>query len=863
MFGETLYILIGLLFFGIFLASLILPWVLLARIQVLRKEVSRLNDHVAWLITYAREKGATIPEQWEKLSPTKAGKSIPATLQIEKSIDKASIPPPSPSKSSKEKSEEASDKKTLLFKDVKKNFEQKFAMSLPVWIGGIALALAGAFMVKYSIEMGFLSPSVRLTIGGLFGIALLIFGNWIHDKPHIANGERISQALSGAGIADLYVCLFAATSFYNLIPPLAGFVGMAIVTTIAVVLSLKQGPPIAMLGMIGGFLTPALIESKEPSAPLLFIYLYFVLAGLFTVIRRKNWWFIAIPIVLATFAWVIFWVETSYSPHDGLCLGLFLIAVSGTIVFHSKKAMEERSNEKSEPFPLFPFLNYLSMGGAILLMSAVVTKSHFGIMEWGLFGLLTAGGIALSYYNQKLYGFIPWLSVTMNVIMLLGWQESDPTILASTVMAFALLYTLSSYGLMWKALNPRSWAILGASSSLIYYVLAYAKFHNWIENAGFIAKDWYTEAHPWGILALGLFSLSVFAVIQILNRFHGEEGTKQHLLTAYTLTATAFLSIGLALGLNEEFLTIALATEILAVSWINGYVNIKALRFLAGLLAALFGILIIPQILFKIFILSNNFVAIQSAIHSNLPNNALPSYWESRIPSVTWSFFHLGLPALLFGTSSFLLRRQRDDFLIRTFEMTAIGLITVMTYYLTRHAFHMNENLAFIGSTFIERGTLTNIFFLYGLGCLWLGRKFNRDAVSLSGVLLIVLALLRILFFDLLIYNPLGTNQYVGPLPLFNGLLLPYGLPILWLMLATKELLNTTQQRYIPYANICSFVLLFFFVSFNVTQIYHGQYLYKGGFSNAEVYTYSIAWILTGIVLLFFGTLRQNKMLRR
>ncbi len=67
---------------------------------------------------------------------------------------------------------------------------------------------------------------------------------------------------------------------------------------------------------------------------------------------------------------------------------------------------------------------------------------------------------------------------------------------------------------------------------------------------------------------------------------------------------------------------------------------------------------------------------------------------------------------------------------------------------------------------------------------------------------------------------------------------------------------------YVHYTNICLFVLLFFFIILNVRQIYHGPYLDADMTSNAEVYTYSVAWLFVGLSLLFFGTLKQNKTLR-
>lgn len=839
------------LFTAILLVYFALPLILFFRVQSLQEELRRLTNQVNWLLSYTREKKIYIPERWEKahdISTPKKVEEVVSEVKVKKET-KTELP----------KSTEPQ-KAKFTFKNLKGHFEQKFVQSFPVWIGGVALALAGAFMVKYSIETGFLSPSVRIIIGGLFGIGLLLFGNWIHDQEHISNGKRISQALSGAGIADLYVCLFAATSFYGLIPSLVGFIGMGLVTALAVVLSLKQGPPIAMLGMVGGFLTPALIGSKEPNAQFLFLYLYFVLAGLFTIIRKKEWWFIAIPVVTAAFLWVVYWIDHYYSPHDSIWLGIFLIAVCATVVFNSRKAMEENTGS----FKLFPALNYLTMGGAVLLMSVVAAKSQFGEIEWGLFGFLAAGGIVLSYYNQNLYGFVPWISGIMNVILLWVWQENDPAMLASILLAFALLYTLSSYWLMWKARNPLPWSLLTVASSLTYYTLAYAKFHNWTGDVFFTSQNWFTDDHFWGFLALGLFVLSVFAVVQILNQFQGKWDVKQHLLTFFTLTATAFLSIGVTLELNHEFLTVVLATEILAISWIKRHVQIRALPWLAGVLAIIFGLLIIPQILFQILLLSNKLAHIPFTFYTffSVPIASTQLYLTEAIPSVTWSLIHLGVPALMFIGSSLLLYKQKEDYLIQTFEMTGIGLITVMTYYLLRHAFHLEENLYPVESTFFERGVLTNIYFFYGFACLWLGRVFNRKGVLLSGGILIVLSLLRIIFFDLLAYNPLLTHQQIDGVYIFNTLLLPYGLPMLWLFLINKELIKIEQMKYIKYTDICLFVLLFIFVTFNVRQIYHGQYLDVGIMTSAEVYTYSVAWLLVGIGLLFFGTLWKNKTLR-
>ena len=159
-------------------------------------------------------------------------------------------------------------------------FEQNIATRLPVWIGAISLIFAAFFLVKYSIELGWLRPTVRVSLGGLFGGALLAAGQWIGRREHIANSARIGQGLVGAGLVALYVSIYAAINLYDLLPPLLGFGSMTVVTALAVIMSLRHGQPIAIFGLLGGLLTPALIGSDDPNALAMFGYLFFLFSGM-------------------------------------------------------------------------------------------------------------------------------------------------------------------------------------------------------------------------------------------------------------------------------------------------------------------------------------------------------------------------------------------------------------------------------------------------------------------------------------------------------------------------------------------------------------------------------------------------------
>ena len=54
-------------------------------------------------------------------------------------------------------------------------FEHNLASRLPIWIGALSFVIAAFFLIKYSIEVGWVSPAIRTIIGGIFGIVLFGF----------------------------------------------------------------------------------------------------------------------------------------------------------------------------------------------------------------------------------------------------------------------------------------------------------------------------------------------------------------------------------------------------------------------------------------------------------------------------------------------------------------------------------------------------------------------------------------------------------------------------------------------------------------------------------------------------------------
>jgi uncharacterized membrane protein len=57
-------------------------------------------------------------------------------------------------------------------------FEERFGTRWVVWVGGIALALGGIFLVRYTIQQGLIGPGVRIALGALLAAALVAIGEW-------------------------------------------------------------------------------------------------------------------------------------------------------------------------------------------------------------------------------------------------------------------------------------------------------------------------------------------------------------------------------------------------------------------------------------------------------------------------------------------------------------------------------------------------------------------------------------------------------------------------------------------------------------------------------------------------------------
>ena len=192
------------------------------------------------------------------------------------------------------------------------NWEQFMGVKGFAWLGGMALFLGIAFFVKYSFDNNLVPPQVRVAIGFLAGLGLLAGGVVMSRKAMSA----LSQTLCATGVVVLYAVTFACRAWYHFefFGPVPTFLLMVLITVTAFLLAVRLNAlVVAVLGMLGGFLTPILLSTGQDNPLGLFGYLAILDAGLVFVALNRRWHFLTALAALGTALMQIGWAAKFFT----------------------------------------------------------------------------------------------------------------------------------------------------------------------------------------------------------------------------------------------------------------------------------------------------------------------------------------------------------------------------------------------------------------------------------------------------------------------------------------------------------------------------------------------------------------------
>ena len=153
-------------------------------------------------------------------------------------------------------------------------------------IGILMLVIGMGFFVKYSIDNGLLSPLARVVLAGCAGMAMLASGARLLGGHY----QLIGQGFLGGGIATLYFSVFASHGLYRLVDLPLAFGMMTLVTLLSGVVTLLFDSRLtAVLGVLGGYLTPVMLSSGVVNYPGLNTYLLVLGLGILGVSAFRHW----------------------------------------------------------------------------------------------------------------------------------------------------------------------------------------------------------------------------------------------------------------------------------------------------------------------------------------------------------------------------------------------------------------------------------------------------------------------------------------------------------------------------------------------------------------------------------------------
>jgi uncharacterized membrane protein len=177
-------------------------------------------------------------------------------------------------------------------------------------VGILALLLAVSFFLKYAFENDWIGPTGRVAIGILIGSAMLPWSQWLLGRGY----PYFSEGIAALGEAVLYVSVWAGWHYYALFSQSFAFAAMIVVTAVMAAVAIgRNSERIALLSLLGGFLTPEIISTGKNEQVVLFTYLLVLGAGMLLIASKRNWRSLAPVSFVLTQIYFWLWFDRFYA----------------------------------------------------------------------------------------------------------------------------------------------------------------------------------------------------------------------------------------------------------------------------------------------------------------------------------------------------------------------------------------------------------------------------------------------------------------------------------------------------------------------------------------------------------------------
>src|SRR5215470_328374 len=176
-------------------------------------------------------------------------------------------------------------------------------------IGIVAVLVSVSYFLKLAFDNNWIGPSGRVAIGILLGAVMMPWSSWLLRRGY----SYFSEGIVALGEATLFVSVWAGCQYYHLYSTDVGFFGMILITSAMAAIALgRDSQRIAVLCLLGGYATPALVSTGQDHQVVLFTYLLILGGGLLVMGSRKEWYSLAPICFIGTELYFWGWYEEFY-----------------------------------------------------------------------------------------------------------------------------------------------------------------------------------------------------------------------------------------------------------------------------------------------------------------------------------------------------------------------------------------------------------------------------------------------------------------------------------------------------------------------------------------------------------------------
>lgn len=730
----------------------------------------------------------------------------------------------------------------------KRDLESVVGGRWTVILGGLATALGAVLLVRATIEAGLLGPAARIILAALFSAALFIAGEVLRRRdrrfavPAFPNAD-IPAILTGAAVVAAFATVFAAYALYGFIGPAGAFLALAVVGLASLALSAVHGQGLAALGVVASYATPLLVSSESPNLYALAAHVIVVTASTLGIAALRGWLWLAVAGVAGASAWTALAAFIG-EPGSGFA-GITMLVGSGlTYVAAFGHHMHGSPGEPEDQQVDFPALLAFGALAAVFIVQAALNHDLPLLLAGILVSVIAAAAavawpaIAPAALASAAVSIVAVAALDLDLAFEKGlFREGDiakglvppdtaayvrnvlfVSLPAAAVLVFGVFRSAA------RAPATAGWLASGAGAiAFLGLVIAYMR----------VAP--FETSRLFGFAGLVL-AFAFGAGVEAVTRMRPTD-MRAPAPAAFAVAAMASLSLAIAVTLDTGWMPLAFSLACAGIAFVHGVRPITSLPGLALATALLTA----------------------GTLASNLP---FGSDQIGTTPFFNQLILLVGLPALALVAGGEWMRRNGAGLAANGTLALGLALAGLFSALEVRHWLNGGKlagGAPGIGET--ATYALAALGFALGLQrvATLTGANFYANATAVAGAISAIIIGIGLL----VLRNPLFDAASIGDGLVFNLLLPGYLLTAIAAGCVAIQARPVRPRWYVLAFAALAGMLLFMWVTLSIRHYWQGEAMeLSNGADEAEVWSYSIAWLLMGVAILAIGHLLGSRPIR-